>query len=221
MVRGPRDAAPDARRALHRIREQVFLFRRYRVLELDLARVGEAPVAEGLEVRAFTERDWDGLGASGGGRTLAWLRRWVPRGLRGFVAVRDGRVVGHGWYATRPVPQPHLYPDVPPADAIVLPWVWVAPSDRGQGIGSALLRARAAEARQAGFRRAWSAIRTGNDAPVRELARVAGPGSLRLLGEVTLLRVLGVRRRTWRPADVGLPPAPGAGSPPARPGASG
>lgn len=184
------------------------------MVELDLARVGEAPVPDGVEVHAFTECDRDGLAAAAGGRTIEWLRRWVPRGLRGFVAVRDGRVVGHGWYATHPVPQPHLYPDVPPADAIVLPWVWVAPSERGRGIGSALLRARAAEARRAGFRRAWSAIRTGNDAPIRELGRVAGPGNLRLLGEVTLLRVLGIRRRTWRAVDAGSTPAPTVGSPP-------
>jgi GNAT superfamily N-acetyltransferase len=178
----------------------VFHVRRYDVLELDLGWVREAAAPEGVEIRAFGEADWAALDAACGRRTRTWLRRWVPRGLRGFVAMRAGRLVGHGWYGRGAVPQPHLYPGPLPADAIVLPWVWVAPAERGRGVASALLAARVAEARAAGCRRAWIAIRRGNEGPLRELARACGGLTPRRLGALTLLRVLGVRRRGWRPA---------------------
>jgi GNAT superfamily N-acetyltransferase len=84
--------------------------------------------------------------------------------------------------------------------------VWVDASERGRGVASALLGARADEARRAGFRRAWIAIEAGNEAPLRELARACTGAGPRRLGELTLLRVLGLRRRRWRPAG-----PPGAG----------
>jgi GNAT superfamily N-acetyltransferase len=194
------DRLATARRRLRRLVEPVFLHRRFGVFELDLGDVLVPEPPPGVEIRAFTGQDWPAVAAAGGRRSEAWLRRWVPRGLRGHVAYRGGRLIGHGWYATSPVPQPHLYPGSLPEDAIVLPWVWVDARERGRGVASALLGARADEARRAGFRRAWMAIEAGNEGPVRELARATAGAGPRRIGELTLLRVLGVRRRRWRAA---------------------
>ena len=185
-----------ARWLARRLSEPIFVRRRYRVFELDLEKITPAPPPAGVEIRAFADRDWDAVAAASESRARGWLRHWIPRGLRGFVALREGRLLGHGWYATRPVPQRYLYPHNLSDDTVVMSWVWVAPAERGRGLGSALLRARALHGREAGFSRAVCAVETGRGAAVRE--RAAGGASLRLLGVVTNLRVAGFRRRVRR-----------------------
>lgn len=196
----------DARTGLHRfpprLLEPLVLFRRYHICELDLAGVADAPPPSGVEVRGFRDSDLPALAAAAGPRTVSWLRRWIPLGLRGVVALRGDRLVGHGWYAAGRVPQAYLYPGPVPPDAVVLAWFWVDPSERGGGIGSALVRRRVAQARDEGFRRAWNAIELGNRAPARIFTRLGGQ-AWRPLGRLTLLRVAGMRRRWWHPAQGG------------------
>lgn len=173
---------------------------RNRVYELDLASAGPVDPPPGVEVRRFTEDDWDALAPVCTTSTLGWLRRGLRRGLWGILALRDGRIVGHDWGASTYVPDPHLYPFARPDDAAICTWVWVHPAERGNGIASALLRARLVAERDNGFRRALCAVRFGNDASMRHVVKAVGERGYRFLGVVTNVRVLGYSRRLWRGA---------------------
>ena len=93
---------------LKRTTSRLVRIARNRVYELDLASAGPVDPPPGVEVRRFTEGDWDALAPVCTTSTLGWLGRGVRRGLWGILALRDGRVVGHDWGASTYVPDPHL-----------------------------------------------------------------------------------------------------------------
>ncbi|HEY7530817.1 MAG TPA: GNAT family N-acetyltransferase [Gemmatimonadota bacterium] len=189
---------------------------RNRVYELDLAEAGPVDAPPGVVLRRFGDGDWDAIASVCTTSALGWLRRNVPRGLWGILALRDGRIVGHDWGASAYVPDPHLFPFPRSPDTTVCTWVWVHPAERGRGIASALLRARLVAEREHGFRRALCAVAFGNDASLRHMVKAVGERGYRFLGVVTNVRVLGYRRRRWRPAGDS---AAKAAARPGRPGA--
>lgn len=193
---------------------------RNRVYELDLAAAGPVAPPPGVELRRFTDDDWDAIAAVCTTSALGWLRRNVRRGLWGILALRDGRIVGHDWGASAYVPDPHLFPFPRQPDTTLCTWVWVHPGERGRGIASALLRARLVAERENGFRRALCAVAFGNDASLRHMVKAVGEHGYRFLGVVTNVRVLGYRRRLWRPTGAAGPAAPASERrEPVRPGA--
>jgi GNAT superfamily N-acetyltransferase len=123
----------------------------------------------GVEVRAVTSDDLDAVaelrwrwsvGENGVSASVphdeyvAAVARWAAENAAthsGFVAVRDGVVIGMTWVALTPrFPTPQSV-DRLSAD---LQSVYVVPEARGDGIGSALVRAALASAAAAGAARA-------------------------------------------------------------------
>jgi GNAT superfamily N-acetyltransferase len=115
------------------------------------------------------------------------------------VAWRGSQPIGYGWVAER------LGPDVTacrfalPPHAAYLWDLYVIPSERSNGVGSALASARVRTARELGFSEAWRMIAPSNGASLRTLART-GNGN-RVIGELRFLKVLSWMRVRFTPAN--------------------
>ncbi len=113
--------------------------------------------AEGIADRVGTFRTAE----PHAGEVLAWLNERGPL----LVAEAGGTVAG--WTRVMPYGQPGIYDDVGEYT------IYVARASRGHGIGSALLAALCAAAREAGYRKLIGLLFTSNRAS-RTLAARAG-----------------------------------------------
>jgi GNAT superfamily N-acetyltransferase len=146
-----------------------------------------APPA-GVRIAPFAEADWPALSTLVTQRALARFRVLVAAGRHCVVAWRGAQPIGYGWVADR------LGPDVTacefplPAHAAYLWDLYVIPSERSSGVGSALAAARIQRARELGFSEGWRMIAPSNGASLRTLART-GNGT-RVIGELRFVKLL-------------------------------
>ena len=128
------------------------------------------------------------------------MAQWAAGGMTCLLAEREGTPVGYQW--VDPGFAGARYPAAPelPADTVYLRNVYVLASERGRGVGRALMAAGLAHAAAGGSRAARWTVRPDNHSSLRAFERAAGAPS-RLLGRLTYTRVLDRRRRRYVPAE--------------------
>jgi GNAT superfamily N-acetyltransferase len=116
-----------------------------------------------------------------------------------LLAERDDVPVGYVW--VDPGVRLARYSAAPelPSDAVFVRNLYVLGTERGRGIGTALVAAAVRHAAAGGFRRARYTVRAANQPSRRAFERAAGHPP-RLLGELVYLRVLDRVRRSFVPA---------------------
>jgi GNAT superfamily N-acetyltransferase len=116
------------------------------------------------------------------------FRDLAAAGRHGLVAWRGSEPIGYGWVAER------IGPDVTactlelPAHAAYLWDLYVVPSERSRGVGSALASARIQMARQLGFSEGWRLISPTNGASLGTLSKTGSDN--RVVGEVRFVKIL-------------------------------
>jgi GNAT superfamily N-acetyltransferase len=173
------------------------------VVEQDLDSFRESPLPPGVEIRPLLRSEQPFLSTLASSWKRERFRLAAERGRTCLVAWRGGRAVGYTWISASIDPDIELYPiQLPPGAAYG--WdLFVLRSERGRGVGSALVSARLGWARERGFRTMRRAVAPGNRAALRTLQKTAGGGT-RILGELVWVRFLGrsfTRYRALRRAD--------------------
>jgi ribosomal protein S18 acetylase RimI-like enzyme len=188
----------EVQQALLRRARRLYHRRAGLLFEADLAELSQAPPPAGVEVRVLADCDDVSNAGALTTRALGRIRSYMTPGNTCFIAWRGERPVGFAWISEPGTPHESL-PLPIPAD-VVYGWdLWVDPRQRGHGVGSALVRARLAYARERGFVRSWRIVMDGNEAALRTLER-SSTGSARVLGQVVYETVLGRMRVRYEPA---------------------
>lgn len=177
------------------------LFRRGRlvIFAQALDDAPDVPPPTGVRIAALAEADWPALSTLVTRRALARSKGLVAAGRHCVVAWRGPQPIGYGWVAER------LGPDVTscmfalPPHAAYLWDLYVLPSERSNGVGSALASARVRTARELGFSEGWRMIEPSNGASLRTLARSAR--GVRVIGELRFVKVLSRMRVRFTPAN--------------------
>ena len=179
-----------ATRTVHRV------FRTDRVVIFAQPLDGSPDVAPppGVCIAPLSEANWPALSRLVAQRDLARFRRLVASGRHGVVAWRGSQPIGYGWVAERIGPDVTACDLALPAHAAYLWDLYVIPSERSNGVGSALASARMRKARELGFSEGWRMISPSNVASLRTLAR-SGNGT-RVIGELRYVKVLS-RVHVW------------------------
>jgi GNAT superfamily N-acetyltransferase len=152
----------------------------------------------GVRIAPISEADWWALSALVGKRDLARFRALSAAGRHGLVAWRGLQPIGYGWVAER------IGPDVTscvlalPAHAAYLWDLYVIPSERSNGVGSALASARVKTARELGFSEGWRMIAPSNGASLRTLSKTAN--GTRVVGELRFVKLLSRVQVRFTPA---------------------
>jgi GNAT superfamily N-acetyltransferase len=158
----------------------------------------EQPLPSGVTIQALELRDLPALRSLMGERELKRVRLLLDAGHAGLIAWREGSPIGYAWVAA------YLGPEVTacrfplPSYAAYLWDLYVIPSERCTGVGTALAAARLRTARDWGFREGWRAIAPDNVASLATL-RKSGGSRTRLVGEVRYLKVLSRLRSRFVP----------------------
>jgi GNAT superfamily N-acetyltransferase len=150
---------------------------------------GISPPA-GVTIGTVTEADCARLAGLVGQQDLARFRALLAEGRHCVAAWRGSQPVGHGWVSRRIGPENAIWP-LPfefPEYAAYLGNLYVLPSERGKGVGSALARARLQKAHELGFREGWRMIAVSNHASLRTIQNSGGEG--RVVGEVRFVKLL-------------------------------
>jgi GNAT superfamily N-acetyltransferase len=157
-----------------------------------------APPA-GVRILALSESDWPALSTLVSQRALAQFQALVAAGRHCVVAWRGSQPIGYGWVAERIGPDVTACDLALPAHAAYLWDLYVIPSERSTGVGSALARARIRTARELGFTEGWRMIAPSNGASLRTLAKSAN--GTRVVGELRFVKVLSRMRVRFTPAN--------------------
>jgi GNAT superfamily N-acetyltransferase len=164
-----------------------------------LDHIPEISPPAGIRIGAVTEADCAGLATLVGQRDLAKFRALLAGGRHCVAAWRGSQPVGHGWVSRRIGPENAIWP--PPFEfpdyAAYLGNLYVLPSERGMGVGSALARARLQKARELGFREGWRMIAVSNHASLRTIQNSGGES--RVVGEVHFVKLLNRTRSRFTP----------------------
>jgi len=142
----------------------------------------------GVRIAPLSEADWPALSTLVTQRDLARFRSLTAAGRHGLVAWRGGQPIGYGWVAEGIGPDVTACPLALPVHAAYLWDLYVIPSERGNGVGSALASARIRSARDLGFSEGWRMISPSNVASLRTLAKSAN--GTRVVGELRYVKVL-------------------------------
>jgi GNAT superfamily N-acetyltransferase len=188
---------------------RVYWRNRLFVVAQELAHVPDRPAPPGVRIERFDGPDWSAMTPLMGRRKLLACAREAARGRLCLVAWRGERPLGYTWIAPRTDPRLDLLTIPLPQDAAYLYDLYVLPSERSHGIGSALVSARLAYARDRGYREGWRIIATSNAASLRTLEKTSGPGT-RTIGEIRTLKLWRRYRRTFIPYSADAPAAAGA-----------
>jgi ribosomal protein S18 acetylase RimI-like enzyme len=154
----------------------------------------DAALPSGVRIARATERDVPALSALVGQREVTRFRDLIARGRHCLIAWRNEQPVGYTWVSAGIGPDVSVWP-LPfqfPSDAAYLWNLYVLPSERSSGIGTALARARLQLARELGFKEGWRMVAPTNRASLRTVQK-SGPGT-RVVGELNFVQLLG---RTW------------------------
>ncbi len=186
------------------------LYRRRTALlfEEDVTRVSQVRLPAGVEVRVLGDRDWASITGALTTRVLKRFRRNLTPWNTCLVAWRGERPVGYTWFSEPGATVEELPLRLPP-DAAYGWDLWVDPRERRRGVGSALVRARLAYARERGFVRAWRIVIDSNLPALRTIER-GGVGDARVLGKVVYVTLLGRMRARYVPSETGRAPASSA-----------
>ena len=176
-----------ASRSLHRI------FRRGRLMVFahQVDQMVDLPPPAGVRITQPTAAEWARLASLLGRRELQRFRALSARGRRCLVAWRGETPVGYAWVADDLGPDVAVSP-LPlafPSSAAYLLNLYVLPSERSSGIGSALASGRLRLARESGFREGWRMVAPTN-APSLRTVQKTGAGT-RLVGEIRFVQLLG------------------------------
>jgi GNAT superfamily N-acetyltransferase len=152
----------------------------------------------GVRIAPLSEADWPALSTLVTQRDLARFRSLAAAGRHGLVAWRGGQPIGYGWVAERIGPDVTACPLALPVHAAYLWDLYVIPSERGNGVGSALASARIRTAGELGFSEGWRMISPSNFASLRTLAKSAN--HTRVVGELRYVKVLSRVQVRFTPA---------------------
>jgi GNAT superfamily N-acetyltransferase len=166
-----------------------------------LDEIQEIQPPEGITIRQATEADLPVLVEAMSRRELERFSEYVGRGRLCFVAWQDEHPVGYAWNADRVTSDmtATACPLALPPTASYLWNLYVVPSQRGRGVGSALASARLRLARDRGLREGWTMIAASNHASLRSVAKTAGPNT-RVIGELRYLKLLSRTYGRFRPS---------------------
>jgi GNAT superfamily N-acetyltransferase len=172
-----------APRTVHR----VFRASRLTVFAQPLDRIPPAEPPAGVRIARLCVEELPALAPIAGERDRERFRRLLDIGCIGHAAWRGALPVGYAWVATEMRPEVSQCPlDLPPHAAYL--WdLYVVPSERCNGVGSALAVERLRTARALGRTEGWRMIEPQNSASLRTLRRSAV--STRTVGEVRYCKV--------------------------------
>lgn len=174
-----------AERTVHR----VFRCNRYVVIAQSLDDIKAVPPPPGVIIEAFAcSDDWTALSGIATQRERASFRRMAERGRVCLVAWRGDRAIGYTWHSDHTDPEIESLPIALPPGAAYLSTLFVDPSERNSGVGSALVSARLRFARDRGFREGWRMIAPGNRASFRTVDKTGGRQT-RIVGEVLSVKI--------------------------------
>ena len=166
----------------HRTIWTVVRWHRLSVWEQDLSYVSEAPLPEGVTIQLFCG-DWSELADIAPRRKLHAFQRAAARGRHCLVARRDGRPIGYTWNSLTIDREIERFDIQLPPDAAYGWNLYVIPSERNSGTGTALVRARLNLAKSHGRKRAWRVISPSN-APSRRTVEKASLGHHKRIAEL-------------------------------------
>jgi GNAT superfamily N-acetyltransferase len=181
-------------------RSGYLIFHRDRLLVLAqrLDAFQEVAAPAGVRLGLVDESELAGFAGLVGPWDLERFRRRLAAGCLCLGAWRDGQPVGYTWYSDRLGPEVTACPLPLPPDAAYLYDLYVAPAERGSGIGSALVAARLRLARETGHREGWRMISWRNAASLRTAEKTAGHGA-RIVGEMRYVKLLSWMRARFVP----------------------
>lgn len=160
------------------------------LLEHVVADVPTLPLPEGIRITPFTGPDWSPFLALTSAKRIAQFRKRIARGRQCLVAWRGEAPVGFTWISTRMDGDMETYALSLPADATYHWDLYVASSERGTGLGTALAFARLQHVRDQSYRVGWRLIDVDNLASQRTAQRTSS-ASTRVLGEVRYRSIFG------------------------------
>ena len=168
---------------------------------LEVKRDLELPA--GVAITSASEQDWTALAGMVGQRELSRFGALHAKGRRCLIAWRGNKPVGYAWVANEIGPDVTLWPFPVqfPRTAAYLWNLYVLPSERSSGIGSALAHARLQLAREMGFREAWRMVAPSNTASLRTVRKSAT--ATRVVGNITFIQLLNRTYARFTPYAVG------------------
>jgi GNAT superfamily N-acetyltransferase len=128
----------------------------------------------GVSLIRLQDGDWPALERFLTARDYQRFRELHARGHRGIVAWRGRTPIGYAWVALHIDPVVTECPLPLPDHAAYLWDLFVTPTERSSGVGSALASARLRAAREWGRTEGWRMIEASNHASLRTLAKSAG-----------------------------------------------
>jgi GNAT superfamily N-acetyltransferase len=161
----------------------------------------EQPLPSGVTIQLLDRQDLPALGSLMGERELKRCRILLEAGHAGLVAWRGGRPIGYAWVAASLGSEVTACRFPLPSYAAYLWDLYVIPSERGTGVGTALAAARLRTARDWGFREGWRTIAPDNSASLATL-RKSGGSSTRMVGELRYFKVLSRMRSRFVPKEL-------------------
>jgi GNAT superfamily N-acetyltransferase len=197
----PGDAALAwKQRGLSGVRDEVAnrtLFRivrwgRLLVFEQSLSSFREHPPPPGVEIEEF-RGDWSELSSIATRREILGFEKAAANGRICLVARRAGRPIGYTWVSFSIDPAVETYQLPLPASAAYGWNLFVVPSERGSGTGTALISARLVYTRGRGRTHAWRLIAPWNKPSMRTNEKTAAGGSR----QVATLSYLKLGRRLF------------------------
>lgn len=167
------------------------LFRRDRmvVVAQALDSVREAATPVGVRITIATREDFGLLTELASASDIELFRGRHEAGRTCLFAWRAGRPIGYTWFSERMGTDVTVCTLPLPPNAAYLYDLFVLPSERSSGVGSALVSARLRLARDRGFTEGWRMISIGNHASLRTVEKTSGPGT-RVVGEMRYVKVL-------------------------------
>jgi ribosomal protein S18 acetylase RimI-like enzyme len=144
----------------------------------------------GVTITTATDRDLTALATLVGQRELGRFEALLANGRCCLIAWRGNRPVGYAWVADGIGPDVTFWPFPVefPRSAAYLWNLYVLPSERSSGIGSALAEARLRLAREQGFHEGWRMVAPSNTASLRTVQKSAR--GTRVVGEIRFVQVL-------------------------------
>ena len=180
-LRGVWDAV--ATRTVHR----VIRTSRLTVFAQTLERIADVPPPSGIRIAPLRAEEVEALAPIAAERDRERFRRLLEIGCIGLAAWRGERPVGYAWVAPEMRPEVSHCPLDLPAHAAYLWDLYVVPSERGNGLGSALAAERLRTARELGRTEGWRMITPSNTASLRTLRRSGE--TPRVVGEFRYLKL--------------------------------
>lgn len=184
-----------ATRTLHRC----FQAGRAVVFDHPIDQEPEVSPPTGIVIEPLTQTGCARLATLIGRLERARFSAMLAKGRHCLVAWRDSQPVGYGWVAERMGPDSMIWP-APfelPEYAAYLCNLYVLPTERRNGVGSALARARLRKAWELGYRAGWRVIAISNAASLRTISKSGG--TARVVGQVRYVKLFGKTYARFHP----------------------